>query len=248
MTGEFSDHFSGHAADYSRSRPGYPADLFDWLRDNAPATKRAWDCATGNGQAARELSGRFDLVLATDGSSEQLRSRERDSNACYIVALAEQPPLSARSIDLCTVAQAAHWFDLPAFSAQFARVARPRALLALWCYTLFRVTPEVDAVVDELYGPILGSYWPAGRRHIETEYRDLDLPFEPVTTPAFEMRCRWTLEQTMAYLGTWSSAARYRAATGADPLDLIHGALVAAWGPGSRDLVWPVHLRCFRAS
>ena len=186
-------------------------------------------------------------MLATDGSSEQLHRRERDSNAHYSVALAEQAPLGARSIDLCTVAQAAHWFDLPRFSAEFARVAKPRALLALWCYILFRVAPEVDAVVDELYGPILGAYWPAGRRHIETEYRELDFPFEPVATPVFEMRRRWTLEQTVAYLGTWSSVARYRAATGADPLALIHRALGSAWGPGARDLVWPVHLRCFRA-
>ena len=29
--GTFRDHFSGHAADYSRFRPRYPKALFEWL-------------------------------------------------------------------------------------------------------------------------------------------------------------------------------------------------------------------------
>ena len=36
------------------------------------------------------------------------------------------------SVDLVLVAQAAHWFDLPAFYAEVARVLRPGGVLAVW--------------------------------------------------------------------------------------------------------------------
>ena len=56
MSGEFKDHFSGHAADYAAFRPVYPPEMFDWLATLPPARRLAWDCATGNGQGARELA------------------------------------------------------------------------------------------------------------------------------------------------------------------------------------------------
>jgi len=37
----------------------------------------AWDCATGNGQAAVALAGHFDKVIATDASAEKVAHAER---------------------------------------------------------------------------------------------------------------------------------------------------------------------------
>jgi hypothetical protein len=47
----FKDHFSRHADDYTRYRPTYPAEFFDWLAQQAPTHALAWDCATGSGQS-----------------------------------------------------------------------------------------------------------------------------------------------------------------------------------------------------
>ena len=48
----FKDHFSGHASAYAAFRPSYPPELFEQLAALNTRRERAWDCATGNGQAA----------------------------------------------------------------------------------------------------------------------------------------------------------------------------------------------------
>src|SRR2546430_6678173 len=67
----FKDHFSKQAADYAIFRPGYPQELFVYLGSVAPSRQLAWDCATGNGQAAVGLAAVFDRVMATDARSEE---------------------------------------------------------------------------------------------------------------------------------------------------------------------------------
>ena len=46
-----------------------------------------------------------------------------------------------------TVAQALHWFDLSSFYPEVRRVARPGGILAVWCYEMHHITPEIDAIV-----------------------------------------------------------------------------------------------------
>jgi ubiquinone/menaquinone biosynthesis C-methylase UbiE len=82
----------------------------------------AWDCAAGSGQATADLARRFDRVIATDASSEQISAAKPISNVEYRVATAEQSGLSDNCADLVTVAQALHWFDLPKFYAEARRV------------------------------------------------------------------------------------------------------------------------------
>src|SRR6266852_6241589 len=55
----FKDHFSKQAPDYAKFRPKYPPELFEYLGGIAPQQKMAWDCATGNGQAAVALAFRI---------------------------------------------------------------------------------------------------------------------------------------------------------------------------------------------
>ena len=58
-TMSFKDRFSGHAAEYALYRPHYPKELFQYLASLAPNRDAAWDCATGNGQAAEMLAEYF---------------------------------------------------------------------------------------------------------------------------------------------------------------------------------------------
>jgi hypothetical protein len=53
------------------------------------------------------------------------------------------------------------------------------------------------------------------------------------------------LPRLLGYLGTWSSAQRYQAQSGSDPIDLIRADLEAAWGDPAqvREVVWALHLR-----
>lgn len=244
----FKDHFSGHADRYEAYRPSYPDAMGEYLAAVAPGRDLAWDCATGNGQAAASLARHFRAVVATDSSAKQLAQARRHESIAYAVAHAERAPLPAGSIDLVTVAQALHWFDLSRFYAEVRRVCRPGGLCAAWCYGLHAIDPRVDAVVHRLYGEILGEFWPPERHLVEQQYRTLPFPFAALEAPRFEMGARWDLARLLGYLNTWSSAQRYRARHGSDPLDLVRRDLEAAWGDPARerDVVWPLTLRLGR--
>lgn len=245
-TATFADHFSGHAADYARSRPTYPAELFAWLADQSPATRVAWDCGTGNGQAAVRLAERFDRVVATDGSADQLAQAEPRENVEYVEALADDVPIESNSVDLSACAQAAHWFDPDRYYAEVERVSTRGALFAAWCYSLFQVDTRVNIIIDRLYGQIVGDFWPQRRRHIETQYRQLPMPFEPIEAPRFDMRHEWTFEDVCNYLRTWSAVVRYKEANGVDPIETISTDLRNAWGDDRRLVVWPIAIRAGR--
>ncbi|MBX3145353.1 MAG: methyltransferase domain-containing protein [Gemmatimonadales bacterium] len=244
----FQDHFSAGSSDYAAFRPRYPETLFRWVASQSPGRDLAWDCATGNGQAAVGLAPLYTRVVATDASSAQLAMAEPRANIDYRCASAEASGLADLSVDVVTVAQALHWFDRPAFFAEVIRVAKPGALLAVWTYNLIRGGGALDHVVDRLYGDVLGRYWPADRALVETGYRDVAIPFAELTTPPFEMSAQWTLAQLKGYLRTWSSAVRYQAQHGVDPLLSVADELAAAWGDPSqvRDLRWPLAVRAAR--
>src|SRR5437764_15362575 len=125
MSQTFHDHFSVVASRYADFRPRYPAALFDYLALLAPRNLLVWDCACGNGQAALDLAHRFDRVVATDASQEQIASATPHPNVEFRVALAEQSGLPNESVGLIVVAQALHWFDLERFYSEARRVLSP---------------------------------------------------------------------------------------------------------------------------
>lgn len=245
-TGTFKDHFSGHAADYSRYRPNYPASLFKALAAIAPDLESVWDCATGNGQAAPGLAEHFARVEATDASEKQIAAAVPHPKVHYSVARAEASGLSDHSVSMVTVAQALHWFDLPRFYAEVRRVAKPQAMLACWSYMHCRVSPGVDAAMARLYEGILGdAYWPPERKHVENGYRDLPFPFTEMELPAFQLQMDWTLESYVGYLRSWSATQAYIKKNGADPIQKVGDELLHAWGdPGVvRPVTWALTIK-----
>lgn len=244
----FKDHFSPLAADYARFRPRYPDRLFAELAAVAPGRALAWDCATGNGQAAQGLAAWFDSVVATDASAAQLAAASGPANVRFAVAPAEASGLPAASVDLLLVAQAAHWFDLPAFYAEAARVLRPGGVLALLTYSGVRISPELDPPLRDFHHGLLGPYWPPERAHVERDYRDLPFPWPELPFPAQEMTADWTLDALMGYLGTWSATRAYREQAGEDPLPALRARLAPAWGDPARarTVRWPLPIRIGR--
>ncbi len=240
----FADHFSAASDDYARYRPVYPTSLFETLAGHAPGPGLAWDCATGNGQAALGLARHFRRVYASDASAQQIREAKTHPHIEYRVAAAEHSGLDDASVDLITVAQALHWFDHDAFYREARRVARPGALIAAWTYVLLDISPDINAAVSQLHGDILGDWWPAERRHVDNGYRDLPFPFETVDLPAFVMTARWSLNDLLGYLQTWSATRRYRQQLGHDPVGHITAQLHSFWGPAEtcREVRWPLTL------
>ena len=241
----FKDHFSGHAANYAKFRPNYPRELFEYLASIAPGRERAWDCATGNGQATGGLSAFFECVIATDASERQILGASRKKRIEFRVAAAEKSGLASKSIDLVTVAQALHWFDLDAFYSEATRVLKPRGILAAWCYTLLEIAPEIDTIVNRFYDEIVGPCWPPERKIVEDRYRTIRFPFNELEPPAFVMQAHWSLAQLVRYLRTWSATQAFITARGSDPTEAITAVLSRAWGKatGGRIVRWPLSIR-----
>lgn len=248
MSRGFKDHFSAQAPDYARFRPAYPAELFAWLAGVAPARATAWDCGTGSGQAAAGLAAHFRQVIATDPSRSQLEHAEPHPNIDYRCASAEVSLLDTASIDLVTVAQAIHWFDLETFFAEVRRVLKPGGVIAAWTYTLLDVEAGIDALLGDFYKNVVGPYWPPERKMVDDRYRSLPFPFQPIAAPAFEIRTVWTREDLIGYLGTWSATRACLKATGSDPLADFGRRLAPLWPDAAqrKTLRWPLHLRVGR--
>ena len=240
MTG-FADHFSTQARTYASARPTYPPDLFAWLADLAPRTGTAWDCGTGNGQAALGLARHFGAVIATDPSVAQLAHAARDSRVHYAAGTAEDAPIRGGSIDVITVAQALHWFDVDRFYADVRRVACEHAVLVAWSYGMTRVDGDAQALLDDFYGGTLGAYWPPERVLVEEGYRSLPFPFERLDAPAFVMQREWERDELVNYVATWSAVAAARRATGSDPVPAFAAALRDGWPDAERRAItWPI--------
>jgi hypothetical protein len=246
----FVDLFSEQASDYAAARPTYPDALYRFLAPLAPARRVAWDCATGNGQAARDLARYFDRVIATDASDRQIAHALPASGVEYRVAPAEASGLPADTVDFVTVAQALHWLDQPRFHAEVRRVTVKGAVVAAWCYGACHAGSDVEALLRNFEEVTLGPYWHPGRRWVDEGYRTIAFPFDEIRAPAFELRVRWSLSQLRDYLGSWSALAAYRRERGEDPLASLMERIANFWGPSDspRDVTWPLGLRVGRVA
>jgi SAM-dependent methyltransferase len=247
---KFKDYFSSDAADYAQYRPHYPTALFEYLASLAPDRVLAWDCARGNGQAARGLASFFKEVIATDGSDKQIANAERNDHISYRVATAEESGLETGSADLITVAQALHWLRIEEFYDEVRRVLKPDGALAVWCYNLVEVSPAIDRLIANFYRETVGPYWDFDRKLVETGYRTVPFPFTELAVPKFRMEANWSLAHLLGYLRTWSATKKFMAAQRFDPVVALAGELAVVWG--ERDhrklLSWPLSVRVGRCS
>ncbi len=243
-----TDHFSAHAANYARHRPTYPPGLFAWLARQCPVRNMAWDCATGNGQAALALTEHFRRIHATDFSAEQLAQAKPHPRIDYRLAPAEASGLADHSCDLVVVAQALHWFCNERYFAEVRRVLKPGGLFAAWTYTLLHSDPGLSAIVRDYSINTVGAYWPPERRWVDLGYRDMPFPCADIETPDFEIKLDLTLEDVLAYLRTWSSTQRCIMETGVDPCIALGDRLKEVWPipETPKTIVWPITLRCGR--
>lgn len=206
----------------------------------------AWDCATGNGQTALALTPYFDRIIATDASAAQIASARAHPGIEYRVAGAEKSGLPDGSIDLIAVSQALHWFDIDRFFDEATRVLVPGGVLSAWSYELCTVEPAIDDLSLGLYRTI-DRFWPPERRMVEDRYSSVELPMRAIAAPEFVMTANWSADAMLGYLRTWSACQAFCRENGVDPVDSMEGSLRACWGPGSREVRWPLAVKIGRA-
>ena len=239
------DLFSQQAAIYARYRPVYPHALYDHLAALTTQHAAAWDCATGNGQAAIELTRYFDKVFATDISEKQLQQSIPHEKITYFVAPAHASGLPDGSIDLITVAQAYHWFDFEAFHREVIRVAKPGAVIAVWGYSLIQsADTPLNTLIHDFYRQKTGPYWDAERKHVDEHYTTVPFPYKELPTPAFRIEVQWTKEDLTGYLNTWSSIQHFIKANGYNPVDTFAATVKTVWPEeAARPFYFPLFVR-----
>ncbi|HKY63980.1 MAG TPA: class I SAM-dependent methyltransferase [bacterium] len=242
------DLFSTQAGVYARYRPTYPKALFEYLASLVTRRRAAWDCATGNGQAALALTPYFERIDASDLSAKQIEQAVAHPKIEYWVSPAEHTPFPDHRFDLITVAQAYHWLDFAAFAAEVRRVARPEGIVAIWCYGLANCEDlKVEALVREFYRDKVGSYWDKERKYVEDGYATVAFPYRELPARSFSMSLSWSREDLLGYLGTWSSVQHYIKDRGSDPVAEFAASLQAAWpGEAAKRFDFPLSLRVGR--
>lgn len=141
-----------HAAVYSQYRPTYPdtvyktiKDFYDSKRGETCNFELAVDVGCGNGQSTLPLCKLFKHVIGYDVSEQQVTAGPKDvSNLTFKIGPGEDLGfLKDNSVDLMTVAQALHWFDLDKFYNEVRRVVKPGGVFVTYGYGNNVVDKEV---------------------------------------------------------------------------------------------------------
>jgi SAM-dependent methyltransferase len=126
-----TERFTGRVENYRRYRPGYPPDLVEWLRDECGlgADTVVVDVAAGTGILTELLLAAGFYVTAVEPNAQMravcAKLESRYTKLRSLSGTGEKTGLPDASVDLITVAQAMHWFDLERTRSEFVRILRP---------------------------------------------------------------------------------------------------------------------------
>ena len=244
------DLFSKQASIYAKYRPSYPMALIDYVAAHVNNKEIAWDCATGNGQAAVLLANHFENIFATDISEKQISHATQSPAVTYSIGEAERTFFADNTFDLITVAQAYHWFHFENFSKEATRVAKPDAIVAIWCYGLLTSFNTVlDAAIQRFYSEVVGKYWDPERKYVDEEYKTIPFYFNELPTKEFKTDVYWTWDDFSGYLNTWSSVQHFIKTNHYNPVDNFSHEIENFWEPHEKKkFSFPIFLRIGKVS
>lgn len=241
------DNFSQRSDQYAKYRPDYPQEYYDFILSLIKEKTCAWDCGTGNGQVAEQLSEYFEKVYATDISAAQIAQATPNKKIEYSVQPAEETNFTGNQFDLIVVAQAIHWFDFDKFYAEVNRTLKPGGILSVVGYDGPVISPEVNKAKAYFYTEIVGSYWDKERKHIDDRYANIPFPFEEIPSPQLSHCMNWSFEHFTGYLSTWSAVKHFIKDKGYDPVEEFRNELKEAWGDDEQKSVcFPILMRTGR--
>jgi SAM-dependent methyltransferase len=165
--------FSKSADDYHRHRPSYPRELFDWILETTGVGHGApvADVGCGTGIVTRLLAERGLEAIGIDPNDEMLAVARGEGGPPYLHGEAMATGLADASMDLVTVGQAFHWFDLPRTLAELRRILTDGG-----CCAVFWNVRHLTSGFMQDYDVLL-------RKH-SSEYEVLDKPAQ--TTEALK--------------------------------------------------------------
>ncbi|MDX8470165.1 class I SAM-dependent methyltransferase [Mesorhizobium sp. VK23B] len=133
--------YTGAAGHYQATRPDYPPASAEWILDSLPPSQEerlAVDVGCGTGIFTRRIARTLketDRIIGIEPNDDMRRQAEQVSeshhNIEFVAGSSEALPVSDGTAALVTAASAAHWFDLPKFYREVARVLCNGGVLAI---------------------------------------------------------------------------------------------------------------------
>lgn len=156
-----TERFSDRVSNYLKYRPSYPAELIDTLIAECklkPDSVIA-DIGSGTGKLSQLLLAKSLPVTGVEPNNEMRLAAEAlfESNSSFtsVAGQSEATGLKAKSVDLITVAQAFHWFDVKASKVEFERILKAGGFIALiWNHR------DTDQAFQRDYDDMLNRYAP----------------------------------------------------------------------------------------
>src|SRR5262245_58640297 len=133
------NRFSRVVEDYRRYRPRYPQQLVDLFSAEcgfSPAHLVA-DIGSGTGLLAELLLQNGNRVYGVEPNQDMRQAAEQMLRAyplfTSVARAAEATALADRCVDIITVGQAFHWFDLEPTRREFLRIVVPEGWVVIVC-------------------------------------------------------------------------------------------------------------------
>ncbi|MEE6522704.1 hypothetical protein FKM82_021305 [Ascaphus truei] len=159
---------------------GVPSSFF--IFQKGKPFELAVDVGCGTGIYTRPLAPHFHKVIGTDVFESQINealASTSEDNISYHVCPAEELALDDATVDVVTVAYAAHYFNLEKFMHETARILKPKGCLAMHCAVIpFKIhygdcSDGLSAIISEAF-VFLCKYVDKEIAHdIKTQYLDI---------------------------------------------------------------------------
>eukprot|EP01132_Coremiostelium_polycephalum_P000705 gene705-874_t len=226
------DIFSSISDNYKNSRQGYNDHVYDLIRNNTDEKRNlAIDIGCGNGQNTIKLAELYDKVIGYDSSESQVLNAAPHDRVEYRACPAESiNDLPDGSVDLITVAAAAHWFNLPEFFKITEKLLRPNGSLIIWTYRSSDIigndkANEIQKRIFDLYTP----YRPTNLDLVANGYKDIIPPFKNTIRYNTNTTRKISIEQHVRYFGSLSAYSNYLKAGNKDILDDLKKEMMEAF-------------------
>lgn len=193
--------FGAQTGSYELARPDYPFDAVAWMLEQLPhGARRIADVGAGTGKLTRVLTKAPDAeVVAIDPDAEMLATlRQNVPGVPTFIGTAEDLPLPDESVDAAVFAQAWHWVEPIAGSAEVGRVVRPGGVLSL----IWNIRDERIDWVRRLTAIMHGS---AAEQMLSGSGPQVAAPFGELVTREWE----WTRPMTRARLHDLARSRSY---------------------------------------
>lgn len=174
------------ASRYKQLRPEYPQKFYDFIfKHFTQKPQLAVDVGCGTGQATVEIAKRAGEVIGMDHSKRMVdyaNSANKAKNLSFRIGDDRDfgEGFAPESVDLVTVAEAAHYFDLDNFYKAAHTILKPNGLLIIWGYRndVIQGQPEATKIVAKYsYDPAyLGTYYDEGLKKFDKFYEDYKIP------------------------------------------------------------------------